>query len=145
MTNAKRASARDDDFGTGGLAFEVDGPINIEQLDAEIVEAMNWRKTAGLVLDGVRLNEETGLFGPVPADEGLGEDDSPVATVTVTHENVDSKVIAKVIRDHEPDLAWQGTSTSSLDDLIEVASKRVLRPEEAALAMTLLLQERKQG
>lgn len=147
MTSAKRAAARDEDFGPGGVAFEIDSPVNPAQLDDEIVEAMNWRKTAGLVMDGGRVDERTGFFAPVPADEDredVEDEKNPRATVAVTHENADVKVIAKVIKDHEPDANYRASGVS-LDDLAEVAAERVLNPDETALAMTLLLQERKQG
>lgn len=147
MTSAKRAAARDDDYGSGGLTFEIDSPVNPTQLDAEIVEAMNWRVSAGLVLDGGRVDPATNIFSPVSADEdrsGVEDDESPTATVTVTHEKGDAKVIGKVIRDHEPNADYEGP-TSSLDDLAQVAHERVLLPSEAVQAVTLLLRERGQG
>lgn len=138
MTTAKRMAALDDEFGSGGLTFAIEGPVNLAQLDAEIVEAMNWRVPAALVATNGRFDDE-GFFGPIPEDEERSEDaEDTVATITVTHADPDARVISRVIKDHEPDAAWQG-AVPDLAVLARKAQDGPLSEKETQQALALLL------
>lgn len=142
-TEVKRLSARDDEHSKDGLAFEVSSPVNVAQLEEEIKEATGWRSPAGLVLDGGRIDEETGLFGPLPEGEAS---EGVKTTLTVTHDNIDAKVVARVIRDHEPVPARAPAGKVDAQSAIERAEAGMtLTPEELTAVVTHLLAERAQG
>ena len=143
MTEAKRLAAKDDEHGPGGVTFEIEGPINLAQLDAEIKAAMNWRVPAGLVADYGHIDER-GFFGPIPADVEVGEEaEDEVARVTVTHDKPDAKTIAQVIRDHEPIVGWSAEGSLSRAALAKIAEERPLTNPEMQRAIRLLLSDEK--
>lgn len=128
MSNAKRLNKRDDEDVTGSLAWEVTSPVELAQLDAEIVSEMNWRKPAGLLVEGL-------------ADEA--SDENPI-TIWVTHEGGKVSVISRVIKDHEPDPSWrpEGEDADRMtanELLTRIESGSTLTHDEIVTALRLLL------
>jgi len=148
MATAKRLAAKDEE--TGGLTFQIDSPVNVAQLDAEIVEAMNWRVPAGLIVDVGRFDEGTTIFRPINEDDEVGEDaDDAVTTLTVTHRDPDPRVIAEVIKAHEPDPHWQEAPAAeegpSLAALAKKAQVEPLTLDDMQRAIILLLAPHAEG
>jgi hypothetical protein len=71
-------------------AVEVTAPVRLDQLDAEVTDAMNWRKQAGLQAEG-------DIFNPSP--------ESPVV-LTVARDDIDPAVFLAAVQAHHPDPAW---------------------------------------
>lgn len=118
MSNAKRQTKRDDENVKGSLAWEVTEPVNLAQLDAEIVAEMGWRKPAGLLVEGI-------------ASEASEE--NPVM-LWVTHEDPKSTVVTRVLADHTPDPQWQPEER----DRTEVTVRTLLARFESGEALSLV-------
>lgn len=105
MAQTKRKSSLDQTQGTAGdperenrgqllgsaMAFKVYSPVRLDQLDAEMVTAMNWRKGAGLSADGSL--EQASSTEP--------------AVVFVNHENPDEAILTSVLVAHVPNPDWR--------------------------------------
>lgn len=128
MSNAKRLNKMDDESVEGSLAWELTSPVDLAQLDAEIVAEMNWRKPAGLLVEGIA--EEASTENPL--------------TLWVTHENGKVSVISRVIKDHEPDPNWrpdgeEADRMTAADLLTRIEDGATLTQDEIATALRLLL------
>jgi hypothetical protein len=133
MSTAKRLNARDEEGGTDALAYTVTSPANLEQLDDEIRDAMNWRKESGLVVEGIL---------------GAASEDNPVV-LWVTHENTKAPAITKAISDHEPDPDYVPSSVGpakTLEDYRQtVLAGEPIAPEEVMAVLRLMLAETHQA
>lgn len=129
MSNAKRLTKRDDEHMSGSLAWEITEPVNMAQLDAEIVAEMNWRKPAGLLTEG--LTEDATTEDPV--------------VVWVTHENGKVSTISSVLNDHTPDANWRPEGDPEVDKmsardlLARIDSGDLLDAAEITAALRILL------
>jgi hypothetical protein len=81
----KRQPERDGEVAKDALAFTLTKPIDPAVLDQELSAAMNWRKDAGLVVDG---------------DASEASEDNPV-TVWVLRDDVKAATFRSVVGKHE--------------------------------------------
>lgn len=121
----KRLTKRDGEHTEDSLAYEVTTPVNLGQLDAEIVAEMGWRKAAGLVVEGLVEN---------------ATEEEPVV-LWVTHGGAKASTVTSVIKDHEPDSSWRPESSdASREGLIsKLESGGSLDSDEVRQALLILL------
>lgn len=91
MADAVRKPRLDGAMGEGTLAFELRAPARLDQLDAELAEAMGWDGSSGLSADGDATTASPG---------------APV-TVWVSRGDVDARTFARVAGGHEANPGWR--------------------------------------
>lgn len=71
-------------------AVQVTSAVRLDQLDAEVTEAMNWRKQAGLQAEG-------NISAPTAEDPVL---------LSVARDDIDAAVLLATVQAHTPDPDW---------------------------------------
>ena len=97
MADITRDTDRDGEMGADELAFSITSPIRLDQLNAEVTAAMNWRNPADLCADG---------------STELASEANPV-TVWVGRTDIDPDVFISATEAHEPDEEWTDAPVTS--------------------------------
>lgn len=108
MTEVSRLAERDGEAGEGSKAFEVTTPVRLDQLNAEVTKAMNWRNPADLSAEGSLT--ETDESHPLIVWVGRGDD-------------LDTNKFLAAVRAHEPDPAWSDPNLEPGTSIEEVKAK----------------------
>jgi hypothetical protein len=109
-------------------AIKVSSPVHLAQLEAEVNEAHNWRKPAGLQADG-------NIDGTTPGEPVEG-------VIWATREDIDPETFLSSVIDHKPDPTWvpEQEDLPSLDEVKQrlTEGRTLTRVETSVLLRGLL-------
>ena len=128
MSQVKRQKNFDNPHGSEAMAFEIHSPIRLDQLDAEIVAAMGWRKGAVLSVDGSASDASA----------------NAPAVLFVGHAKPDQALVMAAITAYVPDPEWtpkgEPVSKATVNEVrAHARAGATLSPDEIQVALRHLL------